>query len=1282
MKENIMNQVFDISALELQTRLEAVQRQSRRARAWWLWTGIVASSIVLTALGMSLIRREMATPWTVIQCAAAWTLLAGVWFAWRGRGPLNAKAMANRIESKFPDLDQRLITAVSSGDPDSEGEPNYFTRRLIQEANEHAGSHAWASVVPRWRWRVGRFLGVAGALLWMGMLGWIAREPAPSTATASVPAVRLPDVDVQPGDVELRRGTNLLVTATFGPSGLDSILDSEPMLVLVPDGEEQRQRRVGMRQALDDPTWAGLITEVDQSASYRVVTTTWSSPTFRVDVFELPRVEQIDATLTFPVHTKMDERLIQDVSRIAAVKNTEVSFRVILNKPVQRAFIRWQSGDEQDMVAVSDDARIVMATHRIVTDEKATFQLIDKEDRVNESTVSVVIRALPNQPPKIELETSGDAVASPLQELPVRAKVTDDLAVMRRGLTFRLEDGQPQEVVFESNEGSREESVFHQFDFEALNAQPDQFLAYHLWAEDVDADGQVRRTDGDLYFVEVRPFEEIYREGQSQPPGQAGSPQMQQAGELIELQKQVIQATWNLQRRGPDDEALLADLAVIRQAQKDALAQLEELASKVSDSESAQTVDQIQKAMSSAIGHLQSDDLAGIDTRLGEALVDEQAAMSGLLRLRAREFQVAKQRRQQGQGSGSRRQNRKLNELELDQEESRYETQSEAASPQEQAARQDRQSLSRLRELAKRQQDLNDELAAMQSAMQTAPSDSEKQEIARQLQRLREQQRDVMRDMDELAEQMQASSESSTRESSSSPSSSETAPSSRDSKSLEQSLSEARDSMQQSSQSMQDSEVGSALANGRRAQDSLEAMKDDLQQRTSNAFQEQLRQLRDQTERVQQRQDELTQTMEELGEPQASAGLRQGDDRGKTEAALREQARELEALLESLQATVEDAEVSQPLLAQELYQAVQSARRDEPIESLDQAAEMVRRGFDEPAAQTQRATTPTVRRLARDVQEAAEEILGNESDGLRQAMEELERLERQLVAEVNSNRPSQDNDTRQDSNAEQDEDGNQSSQPSSAAPRDSQSSSEQEPRNPRGGEGQSQADPSQAGPSQSDPSPPSGGPSKGNAPSGQPSDGQREGGSGSPSSSPSSRRTPGLSSPSSNEANDAPAGGQQPGLRQTGGQQTGNQQSGGQQVGGARTAAAAVASSPIAGEGFREWSDSMRDVEELVGDQDLRSRATQIRQRVRDARAEFIRHSKEPQWDLVDEMIVGPLRQLREDVAVEFLRATAEDQRFVPLDREPVPQAFQRSVDEYFERLGSVNESTTSATTP
>jgi hypothetical protein len=109
---------------------------------------------------------------------------------------------------------------------------------------------------------------------------------------------------------------------------------------------------------------------------------------------------------------------------------------------------------------------------------------------------------------------------------------------------------------------------------------------------------------------------------------------------------------------------------------------------------------------------------------------------------------------------------------------------------------------------------------------------------------------------------------------------------------------------------------------------------------------------------------------------------------------------------------------------------------------------------------------------------------------------------------------------------------------------------------------------------------------------------------------------------------------------------------------------------PLTGTGFREWSDRLRDVEEMVGDPRLRAEAARIRERAAAIRAEFTRHAQAPNWDMVDSTIGKPLAELRNSVNQELLRRQSAE-ALVPIDKEPVPPAYSEQVKRYYERLGS-----------
>jgi hypothetical protein len=137
--------------------------------------------------------------------------------------------------------------------------------------------------------------------------------------------------------------------------------------------------------------------------------------------------------------------------------------------------------------------------------------------------------------------------------------------------------------------------------------------------------------------------------------------------------------------------------------------------------------------------------------------------------------------------------------------------------------------------------------------------------------------------------------------------------------------------------------------------------------------------------------------------------------------------------------------------------------------------------------------------------------------------------------------------------------------------------------------------------------------------------------------------------------------------RERGGIREGGGNGGGDQGGGAE-----FQEGPIRGEGFVQWSDRLRNVEEMLDDPKLRSEVAQVREVARGVRAEFKRHSQEPQWDVVRSKIGQPLAELRNRVTEELARRESRES-LVPIDRDPVPNKFVEHVRRYYEELGRSN---------
>jgi len=90
----------------------------------------------------------------------------------------------------------------------------------------------------------------------------------------------------------------------------------------------------------------------------------------------------------------------------------------------------------------------------------------------------------------------------------------------------------------------------------------------------------------------------------------------------------------------------------------------------------------------------------------------------------------------------------------------------------------------------------------------------------------------------------------------------------------------------------------------------------------------------------------------------------------------------------------------------------------------------------------------------------------------------------------------------------------------------------------------------------------------------------------------------------------------------------------------------------------------------MVGDPELRSKVAQIRERAQSMRADFKRHSKAPQGDLVNAQILEPLVELQNMLSHEISKR-GEETSLAPIDRDPVPEKYSDLVRRYYEELGN-----------
>jgi len=1221
--------------------LECVSAVAKRYRATRFWWSIAIIATIASLTGYWLRGQVLEG---VVPGSQAATVLLGltataaiVSFVCVRLSYRNPRWIATKIEHRFPGLQQRLLTALSQPRPADGQELGFLQRRVISDAYHHSVTHRWSEAVPKGAAILSRLSGAFSLLVFALVVALLMLSSPQQKATARGQLFTAPEITIEPGDAEVERASGLVISARF-PSA-NTLPDQLDLVTLDDAGVEQKtggEQKIAMSQSLADPILSAYVASIEKPFRYRVVAPNWQSKEYSVDVFEFPRLVRADASLDYPKYTAMDSKNIEDTVRLSAVEGTKIQWVLSLNKPVAHVAIRNTDGTKQEPTVIGDLGNQLQFDVTLSETQRWTIELTDNKGRKNKYPITLDARAIPNRLPELKIVRGGDIVASPLEEVSLAATAEDDFGLVRAGISYQMADGKPQDITLaESVSRGIKQSLDHLVELERLNAEPDQLLSYHFWAEDYSPGGEVRRTQSDLYFGEIRPFEEIFREGESpaggeSPPGQGASKETE---ELLELQKQIITATWKIARNPADAKQIKnfdADAQLLEESQGQAIAMAEEMASSAEDNDTKELLQTLTGHMQKAVVSLREAGARVTKQPLDAALVAEQAAYQTLLQLRAREFQVSRSRQQKGQSSGSassKKRQQQLDELKLKNDENRYETQSQATDKNtDDAQREDRQVLNRLKELAQRQEDINEQLTQLQSALQQAEDEAAKEEVRRQLKRLREQEQELLREADELADRMQQPENSQSM-----------------SKQAEQ-LEETRENLRRSSEALEENNAAEALAAGTRAERQLDEMSEEFRKRAAGEFDETVREMRSKARELEQAQQQLGEQMEQLSNTN-EPGLRSGGDREAIQQSLKEQQAALNELMEKVQQTVEEAEPAEPLLAQNLYETYRKTQQNQLEKRIQDTGELLRRGLDPQAEQLQQSAQAATSELRQDLEKAADSVLGNEEKALERALGELDRLEQALRSEMNN---------ANGDSAEQPE--SPGSTPSSTESNDPQTAT--------------------AG------NPPSGNPPSGNPPSGNPpgEPQQREGQANERQPGESQEATPGQGRGGSSEGEpgDQPSGQGQPGQGQPQGQAREGEPSaapgrargnGGmlEQMGQGGGSLA----SPITGSGFREFSDGLRDVEEMVGDPALRQEAAAIRDRARQMRLELKRHSEQPQWSLVESMIARPLRELKMKVSEELLRRSSDRTEPVPIDRDPVPKEFSGAVKRYYESLGS-----------
>lgn len=647
-------------------------------------------------------------------------------------------------------LDDALVSAI---DPGGAALARGLRRALARVAADRLKDVTAEQVVPGLQIRRAAAQALAGAAV-LALAVAVARGPL-VRALETVWVGLLPgsiQVEVQPGDARIVAGQPVHIRAVVR-SGGRVLTRFTPSLTVSADAQQ--------RSVLMQPEGAGFVfpfESVDRTFRYRITAGSAVSTEYTITALLAPRVRQIDLRYEYPAFTNLQPHEDLDGGDIYGPQGTRVRVRIHTDRPATSGELALGSTATAAMRSVGD--RVLETQFVLARDDSYRVRLADADGLRSSGETEYFIRLVDDRPPDVRiLRPAGDQQITPLEEVLIEARADDDHGISTFELVYSMPGGRTRIVPFSRTSGTEVARLgSYLLASEDLRVQPGDVITYYARARDVGLGKRPTETKSDMFFLEVRPFNEEFVAAQSQAGASGGDPELES---LIAAQKEIISATWNLERRSGAGRSV-TDLRAVALAQADLKARVERMSGLSGRArtpfrapqqlrppqpgrgarQGPDLMSEAVEAMGRAVDHLQG-------LRTGDALPQEMAALQSLLQAQAevRRRQVMQQQASGAGGMG--RQGQDLSALfdkELQrQQRTNYETRSqidERPDPQSDSA------LDRIRDLARRQDDLSRRQRELAEA--AVPAEERK----RQLERLTREQTELREQVDELARQL------------------------------------------------------------------------------------------------------------------------------------------------------------------------------------------------------------------------------------------------------------------------------------------------------------------------------------------------------------------------------------------------------------------------------------------------------------------------------------------------------------------------------------------------
>ncbi len=593
--------------------------------------------------------------------------------------------------------------------------------------------------------RAGAYLAIAVASLVLLMI------LLPANLQHGVKLLLLPDnnilaanpyrLSIEPGDVRVSQGADQLIIAHvegFVPDAVE---------LFSRFGPAETWRRVPMTVGARAQVFETFLFDLRQGGEYYIVAGGLRSPAYRIDVAELPNVRRVDLTYHYPAHTHLPPRQVVGGGDISAVRGSRVDISITPSIAVAGGNLVLDGREPLTLVKRADGT--LATAIELDRDGHYRVDLAYGDGLLVAASPNYAIEVLPDGAPSARISAPArDTRVTSVEEPIIEVKAADDLGLGSVELLYSVNGGPEQTVLLHGgSQRPQQLTAGHTLFLEELGLRPGDLIAYYARARDsASAGGQQATTD--LYFMEVRPFEQSFRQAQGGGAGRMGGGSAERS--LSAQQRQLVIATFNFVRDRPSysEERFGETVELLLRSQERIRDRVEAIMRRLLNRSIIQLQEGYQRMaeeLPKAVEAMRGTEAALSERQPQAALAPARQALRHLQRAEAA-FGDVNVARAGAAGGGNPTTDAEdlanLFKLEMDKLRSQYENVQRGQQPS--TTQELDKTLEQLRELARRQQqeidrlrrraDLGNEVAGGTSSQRALAEELEK--IVRQLQRL------------------------------------------------------------------------------------------------------------------------------------------------------------------------------------------------------------------------------------------------------------------------------------------------------------------------------------------------------------------------------------------------------------------------------------------------------------------------------------------------------------------------------------------------------------------